>query len=222
MSCPPKAPPFGWSIRADIYDRVEHFTAFAVLAALPSLDRLNCRRIAATTVFLLLRAALELNSSTQAAPATGTTSWRTPPASSSAWPWCAFSRGSIPIQQPVDFVDHISDHDLDHDYLSMIWISICIFHRMPCCWRGLQESRQLPSTLVGAIRRAAAWWGRHSACRALLRAFIFTASKLGVSALFQHPSLADNGESPQFLAWADWRPGRAFAVTCDKTKRISR
>lgn len=44
-----------------INDKVEHFTAYAVLAALPSLHRFRCRRIGAAMVFLfLLGAALEL------------------------------------------------------------------------------------------------------------------------------------------------------------------
>src|ERR1039457_5869550 len=44
-----------------INDKVEHFTAYAVLAALPSLHRFRCRRIGAAMVFLLLMgAALEL------------------------------------------------------------------------------------------------------------------------------------------------------------------
>ena len=44
-----------------INDKVEHFTAYAFLAALPSLHRFRCRRIGAAIVFLfLLGAALEL------------------------------------------------------------------------------------------------------------------------------------------------------------------
>lgn len=44
-----------------INDKVEHFTAYAVLAALPNLRSFRCRRIGAAIVFLfLLGAALEL------------------------------------------------------------------------------------------------------------------------------------------------------------------
>ena len=44
-----------------INDKVEHFTAYAVLAALPNLQSFRCRRIGAAMVFLfLLGAALEL------------------------------------------------------------------------------------------------------------------------------------------------------------------
>ncbi len=66
-----------------IYDRVEHFTAYAVLAALPSLDRFRCLRPWAIAAFLLVLGALleSLNSSAQAVPADRTTSWRTRPAS---------------------------------------------------------------------------------------------------------------------------------------------
>ena len=44
--------------RAGINDKVEHFTAYAVLAALPSLDRFRCRRLRVTIVFLFLLGAL--------------------------------------------------------------------------------------------------------------------------------------------------------------------
>ena len=44
--------------RAGINDKVEHFTAYAVLAALPSLDRFRCRRLRATIAFLFLLGAL--------------------------------------------------------------------------------------------------------------------------------------------------------------------
>ncbi len=44
--------------RAGINDKVEHFTAYAVLAALPSLDRFRCRRLRATIVSLFLLGAL--------------------------------------------------------------------------------------------------------------------------------------------------------------------
>jgi VanZ family protein len=44
-----------------INDKVEHFTAYAVLAALPNLHGFRCRRIGVAMVFLfLLGAALEL------------------------------------------------------------------------------------------------------------------------------------------------------------------
>lgn len=44
-----------------INDKVEHFTTYAVLAALPNLQSFRCRRIGAVMVFLfLLGAALEL------------------------------------------------------------------------------------------------------------------------------------------------------------------
>jgi VanZ family protein len=47
--------------RAGINDKAEHFTAYAVLAALPSLDRFRCRRLGATIVALFfLGAFLEL------------------------------------------------------------------------------------------------------------------------------------------------------------------
>ena len=44
--------------RAGINDKVEHFTAYAVLAALPSLDRFRCRRLRATIASLFLLGAL--------------------------------------------------------------------------------------------------------------------------------------------------------------------
>jgi VanZ family protein len=44
--------------RAGINDKVEHFIAYAVLAALPSLDRFRCRRLRATIAFLFLLGAL--------------------------------------------------------------------------------------------------------------------------------------------------------------------
>ena len=40
--------------RAGINDKVEHFTAYAFLAALPSLDRFRCRRLRATIASLFL------------------------------------------------------------------------------------------------------------------------------------------------------------------------
>jgi len=40
--------------RAGINDEVEHFTAYAILAALASLDRFRCRRLSATIAFLFL------------------------------------------------------------------------------------------------------------------------------------------------------------------------
>ena len=40
--------------RAGISDKVEHFTAYAVLAALASLDRFRCRRLRATIASLFL------------------------------------------------------------------------------------------------------------------------------------------------------------------------
>src|ERR1017187_3652121 len=44
-----------------INDKVEHFTAYAVLAALPNLQSFRCRRIGAAMVFLFfLGAAMEL------------------------------------------------------------------------------------------------------------------------------------------------------------------
>src|SRR5664280_152632 len=44
-----------------INDKVEHFTAYTVLAALPNLQSFRCRRIGAAMVFLfLMGAALEL------------------------------------------------------------------------------------------------------------------------------------------------------------------
>src|ERR1019366_4224881 len=44
-----------------VNDKVEHFTTYAVLAALPNLQSFRCRRIGAAIVFLfLLGAALEL------------------------------------------------------------------------------------------------------------------------------------------------------------------
>src|SRR5450759_2991539 len=61
-----------------------------------------------------------VNSSARAAPATGTTSSPTCAASWPAPPWSASSRGSLSIQQPMDFVNHISDHDLERHYLGMI------------------------------------------------------------------------------------------------------
>src|ERR1035437_9703506 len=61
-----------------------------------------------------------VNSSARGGPAIGTTSWRTLAVSWPAWPWCAFSRGSLSIQQPMDCVNHISDHDLERHYLGMI------------------------------------------------------------------------------------------------------
>jgi VanZ family protein len=44
--------------RAGINDKVEHFTDYAVLAALPSLDRFRCRRLRATIASLFLLGAL--------------------------------------------------------------------------------------------------------------------------------------------------------------------
>jgi len=44
--------------RAGINDKVEHFTAYAVLAALPSLDRFRCRRLRVTLASLFLLGAL--------------------------------------------------------------------------------------------------------------------------------------------------------------------
>ena len=44
--------------RAGINDKVEHFTAYAVLAALPSLDRFRCRCLRATIASLFLLGAL--------------------------------------------------------------------------------------------------------------------------------------------------------------------
>ena len=44
-----------------INDKLEHFTAYAILAALPNLQGFRCRRIGAAMVFLfLLGAALEI------------------------------------------------------------------------------------------------------------------------------------------------------------------
>src|ERR1044072_8896149 len=44
-----------------INDKVEHFTAYAVLAAIPSLHHFRCRRLRATIAFLFcLGAALEV------------------------------------------------------------------------------------------------------------------------------------------------------------------
>jgi len=44
--------------RAGINDKVEHFTAYAVIAALPSLDRFRCRRLRVTLAPLFLLGAL--------------------------------------------------------------------------------------------------------------------------------------------------------------------
>jgi len=44
--------------RAGINDKVEHFTVYAILAALPSLDRFRCRRLGATIVALFFLGAL--------------------------------------------------------------------------------------------------------------------------------------------------------------------
>ena len=71
--------------RVGINDKVEHFTAYAVLAALPSLGRFRNRRLRATIAFLfLLGALLELAQlfSPGRTCETGTTSSQTPAASS--------------------------------------------------------------------------------------------------------------------------------------------
>jgi VanZ family protein len=58
---PAQSPVIGLIDRAHLNDKVQHFTAYAVLAALPALDRFRCRRLGATIVFLfLLGAALEI------------------------------------------------------------------------------------------------------------------------------------------------------------------
>jgi VanZ family protein len=44
--------------RAGINDKAEHFIAYAVLAALPSLERFRCRRLGATILALFLLGAL--------------------------------------------------------------------------------------------------------------------------------------------------------------------
>ena len=47
--------------RAHLNDKFEHFTAYAILAALPALDPFRCRRLRSAVVFLfLLGGALEL------------------------------------------------------------------------------------------------------------------------------------------------------------------
>ena len=58
---PAQSPVIGLIDRAHVNDKVEHFTAYAVLAALPALGRFRCRRLGTTLVFLfLLGAALEI------------------------------------------------------------------------------------------------------------------------------------------------------------------
>ena len=44
--------------RVGINDKIEHFTAYAVLAALPTLGPFRCRRLRATIAFLFLLGAL--------------------------------------------------------------------------------------------------------------------------------------------------------------------
>jgi len=55
---PAQSAAMGLIDRAGINDKVEHFTAYALLAALPSLDRFRCRRLRVTIVFLFLLGAL--------------------------------------------------------------------------------------------------------------------------------------------------------------------
>ena len=58
---PAQSPVVGLIDSAHVNDKVEHFAAYAVLAALPALERFRCRRLGATVAFLfLLGGALEI------------------------------------------------------------------------------------------------------------------------------------------------------------------
>ena len=58
---PAQSPIIGLIDQAHLNDKVQHFGAYAVLAALPALARFRCRRLGRAMVFLvLLGAALEL------------------------------------------------------------------------------------------------------------------------------------------------------------------
>ena len=80
--------------RAGINDKVEHSTAYAILAALATLDRFRCPRLRSTIASLFLLGALrEL---AQLFSPGRTCDWRasspTPAASSPVWSWSVYRR----------------------------------------------------------------------------------------------------------------------------------
>jgi hypothetical protein len=84
---PAQSPVVGLIEQAHVNDKIEHFTAYAVLAALPALQRFRCRRLRTTLLFLfLLGGALEIGQLfSPGRTATGTTSSRTPAAFWLVW-----------------------------------------------------------------------------------------------------------------------------------------